>query len=107
MKENWKVKVKDMKIKHMNNKGVNHNYLVLIDKLNSRLRNIKNCINSADDITWRSFYEIFKIENNKYRENKLIYNKLSEIEISTGIMLNNKKIQLNKIYGFVANLINN
>ena len=37
MKENWKVKVKDMKIKHIDNIGVDHNYLVVIDKINSLL----------------------------------------------------------------------
>ena len=107
MKENWKVKVKDMKIKHMGNDGGNHNYVVLVDKLNSRLRKINNRINTCDATAWHTFYEIFKIENEHYVEDRVIYNKLSEREILNSIMLCDNKLQLNKIYGLISQLINN
>ena len=107
MKENWKVKVKDMKIKHIDNIGVDHNYLVVIDKINSRLIKINNRINTCDDTAWHTFYEIFKIENENYMENRVIYNKLSEKEIANSIMVGDNKLQLNKIYEVVAQLFNN
>lgn len=59
IKHEWSVKVKDMKIKHINNSGTHHNYLVLITRPNKKLSQISNIINNFSEINWRTFYENF------------------------------------------------
>ena len=91
LKKIWKVKVKDINIKHIHNIKNNHNYLVLVKNLNKQLKVIKNCINSLDKITWRTFYEIYTPTcENDFKLQKIYSNfrnisspNISQIKINT------------------------
>ena len=107
MKENWRVRVKDITVKHINNIGNNHNYLVLVKKCNKNLNKIKNKINSVDPIIWRSYYEMYKPLTIRDLNIKSIYTHL-EIQEGTNICninSNGINIKINEIYKTISKII--
>ena len=106
MKDNWKVKVTDLTIKHINNIKNNHNYLVLVNHLNKNLKKIKNRISSLDKITWRTFYEMYIPYIEEDLDIKVIYNKLGTNEMNTfKININDRKTRLTEIYTIISKII--
>lgn len=78
LKKIWKLKAKNVTIKHINNIGNNHNYLIFLNKININLRGVKNRIDSSDRYAWRSLYEVFSPLREEDLEKKNIYNFISK-----------------------------
>ena len=108
MKENWKVKVKNITIKHINNSGNNHNYMVLVKKCNKILRNIKHSVSDTNPITWKIFYETYTHKSEKELIPQEIYNTIStiiELNYSCKIDINGEKTNILKIYKIISQII--
>jgi len=101
MKEHSKVKVKDMKIKHIKNIDNHHYYIALLTNVNKHLRAIKNTINSLDEFTWRTFYEIYTPLSDKDLVKKNIYNNFTRRDIN--IFLGN--LNIGDIYRLIGDII--
>ena len=107
MKDNWKVRVKDITIKHINNIHNNHNYLVLVKHLNKKLKNINNRISSVDKITWRTFYEMYTPQDTEDLETDEIYSKLGTTKENntSKININGRETTLVEIYKIISKII--
>jgi len=108
MKEKWQVKVKDITIKHINNSGNNHNYMVLVKKCNSALKQIKHCISSTNPITWKIFYETYTAKSEKDFNPQKIYTAISTIKeskYSCKLNINGNKTDISKIYTIISKII--
>lgn len=108
MKENWKVKVKDITIKHINNIYNNHNYIVLVKKRNKQLKKFQHRISSVDPITWRIFYETYVPTKEESVNSKKIYNTINTIKesrYSCKININGKKTDISKIYKIISEIL--
>lgn len=107
MKEKWKVKVKDITVKHINNSGNNHNYMVLVKKCNSVLKKINHRISSTNPITWKIFYETYTPKSEKDLIPQEIYTNISTINESNSckININGCKTDISKIYKIISKII--
>ena len=107
MRDNWKIKLKDISIKHINNMDSDHNYLILIKRLNKKMQKIKNIISCCDQIAWRTFYEIYTPNDKTALENKNIYNALGNLDskLISDISVNDKRLPLAVIYKSLSKIM--
>ena len=100
IKGRWGIKTKYLKnIKHLNTINNCHNYIIYIDDMPKELRIYKNQICSTDVITWRSFFEMQKID----RPLSEIYLDMSKNGFKTQFGLVKNNLRLSDIYGNISN----
>lgn len=106
LKKIWKIKAKNVSIKHINNIGNNHNYLVFLNKINKNLTLLKNRINSSNRYAWRSFYEVFSPLSMGDFEKKYIYNYISnDANNKSKIKIRNSNLTMRDIYHTLSKVL--
>lgn len=100
VKNLWGIKTKYLKnIKHLNTINNCHNYIIYLEEIPKELMIYNNKVSSLDKITWRSFFEIQKI-NKPLSE---IYLDMSKNGFETQFKLEKNNLQLSDIYGNISN----
>ena len=103
IKRNWGIRIKDMKIKHINNYDNNHNYLVLISRLNKVLSGIPNMVTQISEINWRTLYENFIPKTPEQLNNIYMYNHLPGLE--TLNITDTLNIKMKTIYSTISKML--
>tara|TARA_B110000971_G_C19965656_1_gene480095 strand:- start:202 stop:639 length:438 start_codon:yes stop_codon:yes gene_type:complete len=105
LKKKWKLKTRDVRIKHISNINNNHNYLVFVLNLNKTLLNIDNRINTTATYAWRSYYDIFSPNNKNELNKSIIYEKLSNIDNKATINITNGKIPIVDVFKTFSKIV--